>query len=91
MTLKCTSLKGFRQFSSWKIFIVNYCIRAFKKSPSLIAWYLQLPNANKSKGHSIKRHSASLLVESKEDILSYVKLKIYGGCKFKYATEGSIS
>ena len=62
-------------------------VHTFGKIPSLIAQYLQLPNANKYTGHSFRRSSASLLVETGADILM---LKSHGGWKSNSVAEGYI-
>lgn len=80
-----------------KTFFINYrngkCstqvigVHTFGKIPSLIAQYLQLPNASNYTGHSFRRSSASLLVEAGGDILM---LKRHGGWKSSTVAEGYI-
>lgn len=53
-------------------------VHTFGKIPSLIAKYLQLPNANEYTGHSFRASSASFLMEIGSDIMM---LKRYGSWK----------
>lgn len=62
-------------------------INTLSKIPSIIAKYLNLPQPNTYTGHTFRRTSASLLVDSGGDIL---KLKQHGGWKSTAVAEGYV-
>lgn len=62
-------------------------INTFSKIPSIIAKYLNLPQHHTYTGHSFRRSSATLLVDSGADIL---KLKQHGGWKSSTVAEGYV-
>lgn len=63
-------------------------INTFSKIPSLIAQYLSLPHPEEYTGHTFRRTSASLLVDSGGDIL---QLKQHGGWKSTAVAEGYVN
>lgn len=62
-------------------------INTFSKIPSIIAKYLNLSKPDTYTGHTFRRTSASLLVDSGGDIL---KLKQHGGWKSTTVAEGYV-
>lgn len=59
----------------------------FYKVPETVANFLQLENANSYTGHSFRRSSATLLVESGGDLMT---LKKHGGWKSSTVAEGYV-
>ncbi|KAF2904231.1 hypothetical protein ILUMI_01943 [Ignelater luminosus] len=55
--------------------------------PSIVAKYLSLPNPDHYTGHAFRRSSASLLVDSGEDL---IQLKKHGGWKSNAVAEGYV-
>ena len=62
-------------------------INSFSKLPSTVAKYLNLPEPSTYTGHSFRRTSASLLVDSGGDL---IQLKKHGGWKSSTVAEGYV-